>query len=296
MAVSSDAVGRTPGRDRIGASLARLRSAAWLGWLVEGNWADPLLFAIYVVARPLATSLILVAMYWAVRGHATHAAAFAGFYVASAFHAYVERVVVGMGWAVFEEREEYETLKYVYASPIGMLTYLLGRSCVKFVLATISVVIVLGVGWFVLGVRWHWETVAWMPLLVTLALGFASAVFFGFLLAGWALVLTRAAMIVIEGATLALFLLSGVIFPLDLLPWPLRAISLALPFTWWYEAIRRFLLGHGSSALLGRLSAAELLGGLALVTVVFAIVSHRGFRAFEHRARRLGRIDQTTLF
>jgi hypothetical protein len=51
-------------------SLRRARTAAWLGWQVEGNWADPVLFAIYVLARPLATALILAAMYSAVRAHA----------------------------------------------------------------------------------------------------------------------------------------------------------------------------------------------------------------------------------
>ena len=38
---------------------ARLRTAAWLGWQVESNWADPLVFGIYTVLRPLATALIL---------------------------------------------------------------------------------------------------------------------------------------------------------------------------------------------------------------------------------------------
>ena len=56
----------------------------------------------------------------------------------NAFHAFVDTVVIGMGWVVFEEREQYETLKYVYASPVGIFTYLAGRASVKFVLAAIS--------------------------------------------------------------------------------------------------------------------------------------------------------------
>lgn len=53
---------------------------------------------------------------------------FAGFYVANAVHEYVARVLVGMGWVVVEEREEYETLHLVYTSPIGMMTYLTAGS------------------------------------------------------------------------------------------------------------------------------------------------------------------------
>lgn len=280
----------------VGVLLQRLRGAAWLGWQVESNWADPILFTIYVVARPLATALILTAMYWAVRGAAVHETAFAGFYVANAFHAYANTVLVGMGWVVFEEREEYETLKYVYASPVGIFTYLLGRSSVKFGLATISTTLTLLMGWFALGIRWEWADVRWLPLAASLVLGLVATLFMGFLLAGWALVLTRAAITVLEGVSLALYLLCGVIFPIDLLPRALQAVALAMPFTWWYESMRRFLLGRGSSAMLGTLSDVQLLGALALSTIVFGVLARWGYFAFERRARRLGRLDQTTLF
>jgi len=277
-------------------SLARARTAAWLGWQVEGNWADPVLFAIYVLARPLATALILAAMYGAVRAHAAPPAVFAGFFVANAFHAYVNKVLVGLGWAVFEEREEYETLKYVYASPVGMFTYLAGRSVVKFALATVSVLATLLVGWFLLGVRWDWAQVQWLPLAAATAAGLASTLFFGFLLAGWSLVLARAAMVALEGVTLASYLLCGVIFPIDLLPLPARWIALGLPFTWWYEAVRRFLTAHGTLGLMQRFTDAQVLLWLGVSTVAFALLARWGYFAFEREARRLGRLDQTTLF
>ncbi len=277
-------------------SFARARTAAWLGWQVEGNWADPVLFAIYVLARPLATAFILVAMYRSVSGHGADAAVFTGFYVANAFHAYVNTVLVGLGWVVFEEREEYETLKYVYASPVGMFTYLAGRSWVKFSLATVSVLVTLLVGWFALGVRWDWSHVQWLPLVATLVAGLASTLFMGFLLAGWSLVLVRSAMVVLEGATLAMYLLCGVIFPIDLMPAVLRAVALGLPFTWWYEGIRRFLTGHGTPGLMQQFSNTQVLLILGGSSVVFALLARWGYVAFEHRARALGRLDQTSLF
>ena len=73
-------------------------------------------------------------------------------------------------------------------------------------------------------------------------------------------------------------------------------MALAIPLTWWYEALRRFLLGRGSSALLSRLSGGQLLALLALVTVVFSLVSRWGYGVFERRARQRGTLDQTTLF
>ena len=277
-------------------SLARARTAAWLGWQVESNWADPVLFTIYILARPLATALILAAMYGAVRAHGAPAYVFVGFYVANAFHSYVNNVLVGLGWVVFEEREIYETLKYVYASPVGMFTYLAGRSAVKFTLATISVLVTLAVGWWFLGVRWDWAHVQWLPLIAAMLAGLASTLFLGFLLAGGSLVLMRSAMVALEGTTLASYLLCGVIFPVDLLPKPLQWISLALPFTWWYEAIRRFLTAHGTHGLMQRYSDTQVLLTLGLVTIAFAVLARWGYFAFERRARQLGRLDQTSLF
>lgn len=277
-------------------SWARTRTAAWLGWQVEGNWADPVLFAIYVLARPLATALILVLMYRSVAAHGASLTVFTGFYVANAFYGYVTTVLVGLGWVVFEEREEYETLKYVYASPVGMFTYLAGRSLVKFSLATVSMLVTLLVGWFALGVRWDWTQVQWLPLMASLLAGFAATLFMGFLLAGWSLVLVRSAMVVLEGTTLALYLLCGVIFPVDLLPVALRVVAFGLPFTWWYEALRRFLAGHGTPGLMQRFSDTQVLLILGASTLVFALLARWGYFAFERRARALGRLDQTSLF
>ncbi len=39
------------------------RLSSWLGWQIESNWADPFLFAIYSLIKPLASVLILVVMY-----------------------------------------------------------------------------------------------------------------------------------------------------------------------------------------------------------------------------------------
>ena len=132
---------------------ARFRTAAWLGWQIEANWADPFTFVVYSVLRPLATAAILAVMYRAVAGVATAGQAFLGFYVANAFHEYVIRILVGMGWVVVEEREEFETLKYIYTSPVGIFIYLWGRSTVKLAQATVSLVLILAMGWLAMGLR-----------------------------------------------------------------------------------------------------------------------------------------------
>ena len=61
------------------AALAQLRTAAWLGWQVESNWADPYVFLVYAVLRPLATGLILAGMCWAAGAHAPSRQMFSAF-------------------------------------------------------------------------------------------------------------------------------------------------------------------------------------------------------------------------
>ncbi len=253
--------------------------------------------------RPLSTALILAGMYWAVSRFgrpggsvSTARAVFVAIWIGSAFHTYVTQVLIAMGWVVVEEREEYETLKYVYASPIGIFTYLAGRSTVKLVLATISVALTLIVGWFVVGVRWEWSAVQWGLLAASFVLGIIATVSLGFIVAGVALLLPRVAMTLNEGVAVALYLLCGVIFPIDLLPRGLQEVTLALPFTWWYEALRRAIVGHGISTRLGALPNGVVLGALFLTTAVLAVGSRHAYLALEMRARRLGRLDQTTMF
>jgi ABC-2 type transport system permease protein len=285
--------------------VARLRTASWLGWQVESNWADPLIFSIYAVLRPLATALILAGMYWAASrfgGVGTGASAsasravFVAIWIGSAFHTYVTQVLIAMGWVVVEEREDYETLKYVYASPIGIFTYLAGRSTVKLVLATISVALTLIVGWFIVGVKWDWSAVHWLSFIVAFGLGIVATVSLGFIVAGVALLLPRVAMTLNEGVAVALYLLCGVIFPVDMLPRGLQELALVLPFTWWYEALRRAIVGHGLSTRLGTLPDGVVLGALFLTTAVLAVGSRSAYLALETHARRLGRLDQTTMF
>ena len=45
---------------------ARSTTGARLGWAIESNWTDPFLFAIYSVARPVGAALVLVAIVWLV--------------------------------------------------------------------------------------------------------------------------------------------------------------------------------------------------------------------------------------
>src|SRR5438445_531446 len=97
-------------------NLRTFRIAAWLGWQIEGNWADPLVFFIFTVLRPMASALILVLMYTVVRG-GQRDETFDYLFISNAFYVLVIQVMVGLSWTIIDDRENYKMLKYIYTSP-----------------------------------------------------------------------------------------------------------------------------------------------------------------------------------
>jgi ABC-type polysaccharide/polyol phosphate export permease len=203
-------------------------------------------------------------------------------------------LLVGLSWAVFEDREQYKTLRYVATAPQGLVPYLLGRSAVKFGLATLSASVLLGFGALVLGLRLSLTPASAATFVGALALGAAGIVGVGLVLAGCAMVFARQSMMMNEGVSAILYLLCGVVFPPDFLPRVLQPVALALPMTWWLEASRRALGAPHFSALLGAFSDGELALRFALVTALWVIGGRLLFGWLERRARSLGLLDITT--
>ena len=281
---------------RLRETMRPLRAAARLGFQIESNWSDPLVFAVYALAKPLATSLILYVMFQVIVGAGTGDPRFVALYVGNALYAYVLLLLVGLSWAIFEDREQYKMLKYVAMAPMGLVAYLLGRSWAKFVLATLSATVVLGFGVIVLGMRLlatPWSIAGFLAVTLVGAVGVTAV---GLVLAGLAMVFARQSMTMNEGTAAVLYLLCGVVFPPDLLPRILHPVSLALPVTWWMEASRRTLGVRDFSALLSVWSDGAVAAAFLLVTAVWAAGALLAFARLERRARRLGLLDVTTAF
>lgn len=270
------------------------KAGAWLGWQIESNWTQPLLFAIYSVIKPVAGVAILVLMYLVVAKEGLGNPLFPQVFLGTTFYLYVVNVLSGISWAVTDDREHYGMLKYVYMAPMHLYGYLLGRGLAKTAIATISVLITILFGVAGLGVRLRFGN----PGLFVLAfmLGLGALAFYGILLAGISLLIARHGWMVGEVVAGALYLLCGAAFPLSLLPWPLRALGLGLPPTYWLEALRRALLGGGLHAELAPLSDATLVLILAAATLIGAFLSLGVFRASERIAVRRGLLDMQTMY
>ena len=274
--------------------LRPLRASAWLGFQIESNWSDPIVFAVYALAKPLATSLILLAMYKVVIGGSVTDPKFASLYLGNSLYVFVNLLLVGLSWAVFEDREQYRTLKYVATTPIGLTSYLLGRSLTKFVLATISAILVLAFGIGVLGLRFAVSVPGVLALIASLAVGAVGIVAVGLVLAGCAMVFARQSMMMNEGVSAVLYLFCGVVFPPDLLSAFLQPVALALPMTYWLEASRRSLGVHDFSAILSRLTDLQLAAIFVAIALAWLFAARWIFGRLERRARSEGLLDITT--
>jgi hypothetical protein len=98
--------------------------ATWLGWQIESNWADPFLFAVYSIVRPLASVLILVVMYAVITASAFEDPMFAYIFLGNALYILVGMVITGVSWAIIDDREHYRVAKHLYTAPINGYTYL----------------------------------------------------------------------------------------------------------------------------------------------------------------------------
>jgi len=116
----------------------------------------------------------------------------------------------------------------------------------------------------------------------------------GIMMAGWCLQLRQEAWHYPEAIAGALYLVSGAIFPIDLLPGFIQPLAYALPTTWWLEASRRGLLGHGSPGQLGTIPDGTVMLFLVLATAVTIPLSLAAFAWFMQRARRAGLLDMVT--
>jgi ABC-2 type transport system permease protein len=272
------------------------RIATWLGWQIESNWADPLLFFIYSIVKPLASASILVVMYGIITKSNFQNPLFPYIYLGNAFYIYVGAVMGGVSWAVIDDREHYKTLKYMYVAPISIPIDLLGRGMARFLTGSFSVIITITAGVLFLKVPINLLQVNWGLFFLSLLIGIIMLAMMGLLLGSITLLLVHHSFGVGEGVAGALYLFSGAIFPLEVLPAWLRPIGFAMPITYWLELLRRSLVGNVAQAFptLAAFSNLQLLGILIGLSIIFGIVAAYAFRWCDHRARERGLIDRVT--
>lgn len=283
-------------RTHIKPYMRSFRLAAWLGWQIESNWTDPFLFAIYSIIKPLAAAAILVVMYSVITNGNFTAPIFSYIYLGNAFYIFVGQVMTGISWAVIDDREHYKTLKYMYIAPVQFPLYLMGRGVARFIIAAFSVLVTILFGVFFLDVEIDLLRIDWLLFFVTLIIGVIMLAMMGLILAGILMQLVHHEFGIGDAVASALYLFSGAVFPLEVLPSSLRWIGFINPVTYWLELLRRSLVGQIAQAFptLSSLSNLQILWILISLTVIFTILASFSFRWCENRARERGLLDVVT--
>jgi ABC-2 type transport system permease protein len=296
---------------------ARTRGGGWreirhsfltairLGWKMEANWTDPFLFVIYSVAKPLASALILVVMLDVISGGAKpQYRAFV--VVGSALWSFVLSGVSGLAWMILDDRERYRMLKYIYVSPSDFLAVVFGRGVARIGVGAMGAAITLAVGVVFLNVPFEVGRIDWLLLATVMVLGVTSILAIGLIMAAICMQTRQDSWSYPEAAAGALFLVSGVVFPLAVLPGAVQAAGLWSPLTWWIEGVRLALFPGGLSAVGGPGSLFGQLTGTAAPTSVEIVLVLLGtgavatlaavavFRTSDRRAKDRGLFDQTT--
>lgn len=269
------------------------KSAAWLGWQIESNWTDPLFFFAFSVVKPVTGVLILVFMYNAVSRAGAAAPIYAYIYLGNAFYIYVGAVMAGVSYSILDDRERYRVLKYLYVAPINIPVYLFGRAAARFITGTIAVVVTLVAGVLFFNVPLHLATINWPLFIAALALGVLCLACMGLIVGGWTMTIENEPWFIGDAVAAALYLFSGAIFPITLLPAFLQPIGFLMPMAYWLELLRRALLGTGAQAFptFAAFSTPQLFGILAGITLAFGLIAFFAFRYFDHLARENGMID-----
>lgn len=180
------------------------------------------------------------------------------------------------------------TFELLLIAPVPFPVTIFGKIVGNMVLGVITLVINVLCGWLLFGLTVDVAEPA--QLAVTLLVCLASFSGFSLMLA-LLFTLARGANNIANGLAYPIYLFSGLLFPLTLLPGWARAIGLVMPLGWAREAVRWALLGEAGAADLWTPSFAAALGGLAGVGLAYFVLSLVLFRIiFERKIRQLGQL------
>ncbi|MDW8275016.1 MAG: ABC transporter permease [Candidatus Nitrosocaldus sp.] len=264
----------------------------WLGWKVESNWTNPFVFLTYLIAKPIA-GVILVGLVFVIGSSASGMGSredlFFYVFIGAVFFIYPATMTVSLAYLVHEDRAKYESLKHIYITPASLTPYIVGRGMASAINASVSVAVSLIIGsiifsnHFSLPLSIDVVRVDYPALVASILLGVAASILLGIILYAINLITFKLQYSLAEYTTGVLFLLSGVVFPTSMLPYPASLIGGALPTTHFLNAVREALAGD---------HAYTSMAYLLLSTLALAVISLACMKRVESLARMKGTIDR----
>ena len=195
---------------------------------------------------------------------------------------FILTVFWGMGYALKEDMDT-GVLESNWLTPVSRILILVGRTLASLLTTTITSLIMLAIAGALFGFRPTGNTWAAFLTAIPMLLGLYG---FGFAFAGVVL-LMREANTLVDVSSFLVQGLSGANFPVKSLPYWLIPISLMLPLTYGFDAVRGFLLKTNTIL--------PLQTEVALLIVFMFVMLWLGawvFYKVERRVRTLGTLGQ----
>jgi len=279
----------------VGTILRTIKQAMWVGWKVETNWADPLVFAIYYLIRPVAGLLIVGFIFLigsaAVSG-TVDSVLFTYLFIGNSFFIYAIQVMMTMTMLIHEDRAHYEVLKHIYLAPGSLSWYIVGRALNGVMNASVSLLLSLGLGVAIfqyglgINIPINWLSINWGLLGLGLLFGIICFMGIGFILCGITIMTSKVQFMLPEYVSGILYLFGGVVFLPEILPLWGQHISNALPVTYFLNIVRFSFLHHAN------LDVQMNLLFLVLTVIATVLIGLAVFKVAMFRARKNGLIDK----
>lgn len=265
----------------------RIHIILWFSWQELSNWTKPYIFALYIMIRPLFGLLLYAYIYIAFAIASGLVDLNAAFYLISgiALYNFIGEGIYGVTWVIHEEREHYSILKYNYISFPNLRDYLLARSLVNYIIGFIISVIILIIGFHLVGLGFSYFNLNIPLLLLLYIIGFLWSSFLAITVSGTSLFSSEYGPLISEAIGGLLFLLGNVLFPVNILPNWLLPLAEALPMADWMELMRHAL------NLNYMVNLSHLLAKLLIKTLLYILIGLFFFALADKLARKKGLLE-----
>ncbi len=244
------------------------------------RWMTPTAFICFSILSPVFWLAITATIYSVMAGGPVSPQAMINFFVvAFLVDAFFRSILWGSAVHLYNEQIA-GTLEILYVSPVNLYTWMIAKSFSGIIDALTSIAISLPLAYLAFG--FTLGAINGLTLTVSLSLTLISLYALGFAFAGIGLVLKQpwAFSNTIQPYV---FLLSGVYYPITVLPGWLQTISRALPTYYGYKLARDALL-YGKSIV----DVAGDLSYLTILTAICACIGLFSFKYLDHIIRKHG--------
>ncbi len=265
-------------------------ASMYVGLQIESNWTKKWVWLLYLAAYPVGSFLAVLILYGAF-GQETGMLPYALY--GSVFYYSLSMVFFDMAFSVHDDREHYQTLKYIFLSSTSYRTYLCGRAAARYLIALTGIAI--NFCWLVpvLHLPFH---PSWGFLVAGVFLGFLVAAGLGMCVASVFLLTIKLDVDVVEALFGGMFVISGALFPPTAFPPVFAKIAEFIPMSSFIELMRRAISGKILTDFLSGLSTVQLLGNVAISAILLFGLGSLLVSYGSRQAQRKGYIDVTTAF